>query len=180
MWCPPPGWFTLPCKKTFRIPLVEVYAWTDSTIVLGLITGDPRRFKTYVGIHVCHIIDQIPPERWHHVNGVDNPADCASRGLYPFELLLNTLWWDSPEWLRRESTEWPKQFDRPQGSVPEEEREVCHIMITDSQEPLILTECYSSFVHLKRVTAWVFQFINNCCAKVKDNLTNQSPSLFVG
>ena len=86
---------------------------------------------------------------------------------------------DVPEWLWRESTEWPKQFDKSQISLPEEEREVCHIMITDTQEPLISTERYSSFVRLNRVTAWVFQFINNCCAKVNDKLTNQSPSLFV-
>ena len=158
---------------------MNVYAWTDSTIVLGWITGNPRRFKTYVGNRFSHIIDQIPPERWHHVNGVNNPADCASRGLYPSELLQHTLWWDGPEWLQRESIEWPKQFDRPQVSVLEEEREVCHIMITDSQEPLISTEHYSSFVHLKNVTAWVFRFINNICAMVNDKLTNQSPSLFV-
>ena len=133
-----------------------------------------------MGNRVSHILDQLPPERWYHVNGVDNPADCASRGLYPFELLQHTLWWDVAEWLRRESTEWPKQFDKPQISVPEEEREVCHIMITDTQEPLISTERYSSFVCLKRVTAWVFRFINISCAKVNDQLTNQSPSLFVG
>ena len=40
----------------------------------------------------------------------------------------------------RESTEWHKQFDRPQVSVPEEEREVCHIVIKDSQEPLNATQ----------------------------------------
>ena len=109
-----------------------------------------------MGNRASYIIDQLPPERWHHVNGVDNPADCASRGIYPSELLQHTLWWDGPEWLQRESTEWPKQFDRPQVNVPEEEREVCHTMITDSQEPLISTERYSSFVRLKHVTAWVF------------------------
>ena len=135
---------------------MDVYVWTDSTIVLGWITGNPRRFKTYVGNHVSHIIDQLLPERWHHVNGVDNLADCALRGLYPSELLQHTLWWDGPEWLQIESTEWPKQFDRPQVSVSEVEREVYHIMITDSQEPLISTERYSSFVCLKHVTAWVF------------------------
>ena len=102
---------------------------------------------------INYIIDQIPPERWHYINGVDNTADCASSGLYPSQLLQHTLWWDGPEWLQRELTEWPKQFDRPQVSIPEEEREVCHIMITDSQDPLISTERYSSFVHLKCVTA---------------------------
>lgn len=56
---------------------------------------------------------------------------------------------------------------------------MCHIMVTDSQEPLISTELYLSFVRLKRVTAWVFRFINNCCAKMNNKLTNQYSLLFV-
>lgn len=27
----------------------DLFAWTDSTIVLAWLTGNPRRFKTYVG-----------------------------------------------------------------------------------------------------------------------------------
>ena len=31
--------------------------------------------------------DLIPPEKWNHVNGADNPANCASRGpLYQLSL----------------------------------------------------------------------------------------------
>ena len=33
----------------FHIPLNSVYAWTDSTIVLNWLCGNPRRFKTFVG-----------------------------------------------------------------------------------------------------------------------------------
>ena len=36
-------------KGVFQVPLSEVYAWTDSTIVLNWLTGNPRRFKMYVG-----------------------------------------------------------------------------------------------------------------------------------
>ena len=74
-------------KEVFQLPLSEVFAWTDSTIVLAWLTGNPRRFKTYVGNRVSVIVDQIPPDRWNHVPGTENPADCASRGLFPLELL---------------------------------------------------------------------------------------------
>ena len=43
--------------------LSSVYTWTDSTIVLDWLAGNPRRFKTYVGNRVSEIIDRVPPDR---------------------------------------------------------------------------------------------------------------------
>ncbi len=53
--------------------------------------------QMFVGNRVAQIMELIPPERWGHVLSADNPADCASRGLYP---AAHTLWWNGPEWLR--------------------------------------------------------------------------------
>lgn len=39
--------------------------------------------------------------------GVLNPADCASRGLLPSELLTHDLWWNEPSWLSLPTSEWP-------------------------------------------------------------------------
>ena len=33
------------CKEVFGIPCVDTFAWTDSTIVLNWLVGNPRRFK---------------------------------------------------------------------------------------------------------------------------------------
>ena len=68
----------------------DVYAWTDATIVLNWIQGNPRRFKTYVGNRVSQIMDLVPPDHWRHVSGAENPADCASRGLFPSDRHTNT------------------------------------------------------------------------------------------
>ena len=65
-------------KKFSNLPMVDVFAWTDSTIILSWLTGNPRRFKTYIGNRVSLIVDQIPPDWWNHVIGAENPADCAS------------------------------------------------------------------------------------------------------
>lgn len=68
--------------SVFNMPLSSVYAWTDSTIVLKWwLVGNPRRFKTYVGNRVSEL---IAPERRNYVEGTDNPADCASRGIGVF------------------------------------------------------------------------------------------------
>lgn len=47
-------------KEVLEIPLTFVHAWTDSTIVLVWICGNPRRFKVYVSNRVAQIMDLIP------------------------------------------------------------------------------------------------------------------------
>ena len=79
------------CKEVFHMPPDDVFAWSDSTIVLNWLVGSPRRFKTYAGNRVSHIVKLIAPEHWNHVEGTQNPADCASRGLFPSELLDHSL-----------------------------------------------------------------------------------------
>ena len=79
------------CKNVLKIPTEHTYAWTDSTIVLSWLQGNPRRFKVFVGNRVAQVMELIPPDRWRHVISEDNPADCASRGVYPSEILTHTL-----------------------------------------------------------------------------------------
>ena len=69
-------------RLVFGLSLTQSYAWTDS-IVLGWLAGNPRRLKTYVSNRVTSIMELLGPDRWHHVSGLENPADCASRGLFP-------------------------------------------------------------------------------------------------
>ena len=52
------------CRKVFEIPISNTYAWTDSTVVLSWVRGNPRRFKPFVGNRVAEIMDLIPPEQW--------------------------------------------------------------------------------------------------------------------
>ena len=123
-------------KQVFNIPLNRVYAWTDSTIVLNWLVGSPRRFKTFVGNRISSIVDSIPPDRWNHVNGLDNPADCASRGLLPSKLLKHGLWWNAPDWLKIPPYNWPKQSHLPPVESSDDEREVC--LHTSHSAPLLL------------------------------------------
>ncbi len=79
--------------EVYEIPMQQTFAWTDSTIVLNSLDGSPRRFKTYVGNKVS------ATNRWNHVRGLENPADCASHGIFPSELLNHQLWWKGPTQL---------------------------------------------------------------------------------
>ncbi len=75
------------CRSRTHINLSNTYAWSDSTIVLYWLDGNPRRLKTFVGNRVANILEMLPPTAWRHVPSQDNPADCASRGMFPQELL---------------------------------------------------------------------------------------------
>ena len=81
-------------KRVVDIPIDDIHAWTDSTIVLSWLEGSQRRFKTYVGNRVSRIIDVVPPNRWGHVMEQDNP-DCASCS----PSVNHSLWW-TPDWLQ--------------------------------------------------------------------------------
>ena len=112
----------------------QQYPWTwcalNRTIIMNTVhwlIGNPRRFKTYVGNRISFILDQILPDRWKHVPGILNPADCASRGLFPLQLKDHCLWWNGPQYLRLKPSLWPEQPSSLSEVVPTEEREICNM-----------------------------------------------------
>ena len=151
-------------KVVLNIPIDHIHAWTDSTIVLSWLDGNLRQFKTSVGNRVSYIIDVVPPTRWGHVLGWDNPADCASWGMLPSQLIARP--WSLVDWTRlaasgrgilaQASSNWTWLY-------AQETDELCtlsHIMVTQV-EPAIPFDRFSSFFKLIRVTAWINRFIFN-------------------
>ena len=145
--------------KRLTIPRLEL---CGATIVLSWRSGNPRRFKVFVGNRVSQIIDLVPPHRWSHVAGLDNPADCGSRGLFPSELLEHKLWWNGPQWLWQDSSLWPRRPELEKAPVPTEEREISLFTSLSGHPTLPILERFSSFTRLTHVTAWIFRFVNNC------------------
>ena len=164
------------CKNVLDLPLSSVHAWSTSTIVLAWIQGNPRRFKVYVGNRVAQIMDLTPAECWSHVVSEENPADCASRGIFPSELLPHDLWWNRPVWLKLPPSKWPKK-DLPVNAVQEESEElnttICNVAITE--DPLIPMDKLSSFSRYKRVTAWIIRFLQYCKSKTQGSQPKGGP-----
>ena len=166
------------CKELLDLPLSSVFAWTDSTIVLAWIQGNPRRFKVYVGNRVSQIIELVPANCWGHVVSEDNPADCASRGIFPSELIHHDLWWNGPPWLKLMPPEWPKN-NLPANVTNEEAEELntttynCNLAVI--KDPLIPLDKFSSFNTYKRVIAWMIRFIHNCESRVKATQPRSGP-----
>ena len=104
-------------QTVFEVPPSHCEAWTDSTVVLHWLRWNSQA-RPYLHVHiqylhVCNrvfnILELFGPESWHHVKGMVNPADYASQGLLPSELINHERWWEGPVSLKHPSSEWPDQ-----------------------------------------------------------------------
>ncbi|XP_038122496.1 uncharacterized protein LOC119771145 [Culex quinquefasciatus] len=148
---------------------IEHWAWTDSTIVLNWLSTHPRKWKTYVANRTAAILDYLPRSCWNHVLGKENPADLATRGLTPAELLGNPLWLGSAPWMQVDQALWKL---RPVPVVDDEDLletrvvkslHLVAIPIRENyDEELGLLAKRSSFTLIIRTLACVNRLVRNC------------------
>lgn len=167
-------------SSIIKLPPSHIYNWTDSIIVSSWITGNPCCLKAFVGNRVADILECASSNFWRHISGTPNPADCASRGLFPSELMDYELWWKGPAWLKLPLSSWPEQSHVQQVTIPEEERQVSlHTTSYNKVLSLIPVDQYSNYSRLIRITTWVSWFIHNCKAKMTKGHTMLSSYLSV-
>ncbi|UYV82256.1 hypothetical protein LAZ67_21001470 [Cordylochernes scorpioides] len=79
------------------------------------IKSESRHWKPFVGNRIAEVQRLTLHSSWHYVISKDNPADCASRGITPSELVDHSLWWRGPTWLSDVNFEDPiqTQYDFP-------------------------------------------------------------------
>ena len=144
-------------KSALDIPDRDIYAWTDSSIILAWLDGHPRDFKPFVSNRVLSILQVTSPDTWRHVPTSQNPADCASRGLMPKDLLHHQLWWKGPDRLLEDPIKIPKQPPRKPVITPEH-RIPCHVV--QAIPPPLLESRYSNYHQLLKITAWILRFFH--------------------
>ena len=122
-------------------------------------------------------MELISPERWNHVNGLDNSADCASQGLFPSEL-LNYSMVERPNWLLLNPVGRPNPTSLQPNDPSQEMNEICAHSTLVSTQPVIPLNHFSCFTRWKRVIAWLMRFVSNCQAP-KTNLYRTTGPLIV-
>ena len=146
-------------------PLKE-YFWTDSQVVLGYIKNEKKRFKIFVANRVQMIRDNSDIRQWRHVNGRDNPADDASRGLETRQSERVKRWFNGPDFLWQPSELWNSKAEDlmivPDDSDPEVKQEV-KVNVTklennDSSILITLEKSVSTWTKMKRIIAWVLKY----------------------
>ena len=78
---------------------VVEWFWTDSSVVLSYIRNEARRFHVFVANRVQQIRDHKDPSQWNYICSANNPADLASRGATPKELMDKKMWFNGPDFL---------------------------------------------------------------------------------
>ncbi|KAJ0181817.1 hypothetical protein K1T71_002539 [Dendrolimus kikuchii] len=140
-------------SEVLEVPKHHVYAWTDSSIVLAWLRCHPSRWKTFIANRVSEILTLLDSNQWSHVSSKDNPADCASRGLQPSELIGYDLWNRGPEWLHLEEIDY-KKGDILHTNLEERKTKTKSHHTTCSSEGDPFLERFSSLRRLVRVLAW--------------------------
>lgn len=137
------------------------FCWTDSMIVLAWLNQHPSRWKTFVAHRVADVQTRLRNLKWRHVPTADNPADCASRGLFGDEIISHPLWWQGPSWLHQPPEKWPRIKLHLPVDAPLEKK-LISLLCNLPRKPFDLASRYSSWTRLIRVTAYVFRFISLC------------------
>lgn len=148
---------------------ISITCWTDSTIVLAWLRADPARFNVFVANRVSEIQRNVPCALWRHVRSEDNPADCASRGISPQNLIAHSLWWSGPHWLRDTRENWPQLIVTDNPSEELRTNSNAAITVQPKYQWDLITKV-SSWKRLTRITALCKRFVNNCRAAIADRL----------
>ena len=167
-------------RETLDLPLDSTFAWCDSTIVLAWLDGSPKRFKTYVANRITAVNALIPSNSWRHVPTLDNPADCASRGIAPSMLEPHPLWWEGPPWLSQNPIQIPSQPNQSTFDSVKEEERILKVNAAVVAAPATWFEHkFESYKKLTHVMAWVIRFAFNFLSCVRGHAPVRSKELSV-
>ena len=145
--------------------LEEVF-WTEGKVVQAYIQNYARHFHTFVANRVQQIREHTAPEQWHYVDGKSNPADVASRGLGPKDLLQSSRWFRRPPFLWDHRVSW-KDFDKSEPEpLQQDDKEVkkassLATSVTNKEQPVTLLqrlEYFSSWSRAKHAVAVCWRY----------------------
>ena len=151
-------------QQELQINIDNVFYWTDSQTVLCYIQSHTLRFHTFVANRIATIHEASSIKQWRYVDTKNNPADDASRGFTPKEMLQNTRWIQGPAFLWQDKECWPTmpqvihdplQNDKEVKGNISTCTSVVVQTITDFDK---LLQHFSCWLRLKRSVAWLLVF----------------------
>lgn len=151
--------------RALNLGVSPVYYWTDSMIVIGYISNQKRRFRTFVANRVSAIRSSTECSQWRHVGTADNPADLLTRPLNR-SLERHDLWLHGPEWLLLPQAFWLQKAQSV--TVSDSDPELCGkradvtCATVCNPSPLFDRVCahYSSWHSMYRAVAWICRFVD--------------------
>lgn len=147
--------------EVMKIKKKRIHAWTDSTVVLAWLNNHPSRWHTFVANRVSEILTTLDAQQWSYIRSRQNPADCASRGLKPKELIDNSLWFKGPEVLHTKEVIY-KRLKNEETSI----EEITVHLVTKQEE---FWERFSNLGRMIRVIAYCRRFLSGMQRKQNKN-----------
>ncbi|XP_051161418.1 uncharacterized protein LOC127281645 [Leptopilina boulardi] len=149
---------------------VPIFFWSDSTTVLAWVKRDIQ-WAVFVWNRVKEIRLITSSATWKYVPGELNPADLPSRGCQAKQL-LDSRWWEGPDWLRREEIDWPclrEEVNEDEVRVEVRKSAQIALLNADDQINFSIVDKFSSYNKMIRFFAIMLKFKNY---KINGELTN--------
>jgi hypothetical protein len=154
-------------RGALKLPDITYRCWTDSTVSLGWVKGDPTRWKTFVANRVAEIQQLTSTTCWAHCPGKGNPADLLTRGALAEDLVNSSQWLTGPSWLSEPLSDVDNavSFQEVEQFLKSEARPGISVMAVATKwlplEKVLEVERWGTFQEAVRVTGWVLRFLHN-------------------
>ncbi|XP_049886962.1 uncharacterized protein LOC126381521 [Pectinophora gossypiella] len=149
-------------SKAMRLSPAQVHAYTDSSVVLSWLFGEPCRWKQFVANRVVETLENVGRSQWHHVQSKHNPADVASRGCKIRDLKNDKLWWFGPTRLLEPKIQFA-ELDILPIDLEKRKTKVISMKIVEDVTPqgkILNFENYDSLEELQTVIVLMRRFLN--------------------
>ena len=129
--------------NSVTVKINKVFMWSDSKTVLQYNRNGNVKYPTYVMHRVSEIKKNTDVSSWNYIPGVLNVADDATRVTKFQNLNEHCRWFNGPEFLVNDESEWPKEtFDK---SVENASTSINQVNISPQYQSFINWNYYSNF-----------------------------------
>ncbi|XP_014215747.1 uncharacterized protein LOC106644640 [Copidosoma floridanum] len=143
---------------------VPIHLKTDSLNVLHWLNA-----PVFVANRCSDIHHLMPSVKWHHISSKQNPADLASRGILPSQLIAKQLWFHGPDVLHETDPQYPDlKLEVIEPSPSFNLVASCSKKEPDSFVTSLLSRC-SHWFRLTRVMAYVLRFAYRCLGRLRQS-----------
>ena len=168
---------SLMVERELKYENVKQFYYCDSKVVLGYINNSTKRFHVFVANRVGFIQANTNWTQWSHIDGKRNPADWASRGAAPRQL-VESDWFEGPIWLKDPGETTPKDLQEYQLNEDDEEVKnvTVHVTVTTNTFYSDRLAKFSCFRKLIRVVVMVLKWIRKL--RCKDQLPTSTEETY--
>nr|CAD2183294.1 unnamed protein product [Meloidogyne enterolobii] len=152
-------------KKESDIEIVNYFIWSDSKCILSwILLSNEEKLPRFVKKRILDLREN-KSINWRYVPTGKNPADLATRGCNCEELKCNKMWWEGPDFLKKNKKEWPPMVELE----PKEKENIEEIKIDILVGEVINLEIRNEYPKLVNISKKVCVALKKFVKKVKVN-----------